>query len=128
MRFCRRYVALILRKASRQFHCMHQIVPSISGRESRKQVPRAAGTSTIRHARPSVHSDTIFFFFAVDLFRPNRTQWFPKPNAGSTTVLRDELDAGFFESASHILKGTRIWLPYSTLEVRNSLRGCFACL
>jgi hypothetical protein len=50
------------------------------------------------------------------------------PDRQSTTVLCDELDAGLFESASHILKSTRIWLPYSTLEVRNSLRGRFACL
>jgi len=65
--------------------------------------------------------------FAAVLFRANWALWFPKTNARSSTILLDELDTGLFEGALHVLKGTRIWFSYSTLEVRNCLRGCFAC-
>jgi len=104
---------------------MHQIVAD--GKvASRCREPLELRRTTARQTVSSFRHN--LFLFCGRSIRPNRTQWFPKTNAGSTTVLRDELDAGLFESASNILKGTRIWLPYSTLEVRNSFRGCFACL
>jgi hypothetical protein len=43
--------------------------------------------------------------FALALFRSNRTLWLPKTDAGSSTIFRDELDAGLFEDARYCVHG-----------------------
>ena len=62
---------------------------------------RVDGRTRDRQFIPTVYQD----LFAFALFRSNRTLWPPKTNARSSTILRDELDAGLFEGAHYCVHG-----------------------
>ena len=49
-------------------------------------------------------------------------------NAPSSTVSRNELDAGLFKGAAYLLERSRIGLPCTAFKVRNGLGCYFACL
>jgi hypothetical protein len=48
---------------------------------------------------------------------------FAQADAGSPTILRDELDAGLFEGGPHVFERTLIWLSRAPFKVRNCLGG-----
>ena len=59
------------------------------------------------------------------LFRPNRTLRLPKTNAGSSTILRDELDAGRLQRALNRFEVVRHRNRSACLKISN---GTFADL
>jgi len=76
---------------------------------------RVDGRTRDRQFIPTVYQD----LFAFALFRSNRTLWPPKPNARSSTMLRDELDAGHLQRALNRFEVVRHRNRSPCLEISN---------
>jgi hypothetical protein len=57
--------------------------------------------------------------FAVDLFRSNRALWLPQTNAGSSTILCNELDSGRLQRALNCFEVVRYRNCSPCLEISN---------
>jgi hypothetical protein len=90
--------------------------------------PRANAAPSLQRGQPPIQTSEISVRVAL---RRRKVAGllslrFAQADAGSPAILRNELDAGLFESGPHVFERTLIWLSRAPFKVRNCLGGCFA--